>query len=300
MESAFIQQLINGVTLGCMYVLIALGYTLIFGVMRLIFFAQGELCMVGAFASIGAASWLSGQGNISPTMTLIIALTAAVSVAVLTGVISERLAIKPIRRAARTKQLIASLGVSLILQNIVLLKVGAENFSFPHLFPEAIWTMWGAKVSPTQVFIVGCSLLLMLSLHLVLHATRIGLQLRAVSESPGTAELDGISIDRTILITFILGSVLAGFAGVMMGSYDGVAKYNMGFLPGIKGFTAAILGGIGRPVGAMIGGIVLGLAETLAAGYISSTYRDVIAFGLLILILIFRPSGLLGKSWSTA
>jgi len=299
-ESALTQQLVNGLTLGCMYALIALGYTLIFGVMRLIFFAQGELCMVGALAAFLVFGRLAGRVGEGSPLALIVALAAAVAASAIVAALSEYLAIRPIRRAARTKQLIASLGVSLILQNAVLLGVGAENFSFPSLLPASSWSVLGAVVTPVQVFIIACSLLLMLTLQWLLTSTRLGLRLRAVSENTETAELDGIDIDRTIRATFVIGAVLAAFAGVMMGSYDGVVKYNMGFLPGIKGFTAAILGGIGRASGAMVGGLFLGLAETLAAGYVSSTYKDVIAFGLLVLILLVRPSGLVGKRWATA
>ena len=298
-ESTLIQQLINGVTIGCVYGVIALGYTLIFGVMRLIFFAQGELCMIAAFAALGSVLWLGKYTTVSPWGLLILALIGAVVITVLVGVLAERLALRPIRQAARTKQLIASLGVSMILQNVVLLKVGAGNYSFPSLFPNAVWSVGGARVTSVQLFIVGCSLLLMVGLHWMLHTTRTGLRLRAVSESTETAELDGINVDRIIMVTFVIGSVLAGSAGVMMGAYDGVAKYNMGFLPGIKGFTAAILGGFGRPAGAMVGGLVLGLAETMAAGYISSSYKDVIAFTLLVFILVIRPGGLVGPARSS-
>jgi branched-chain amino acid transport system permease protein len=290
--ATFVQQLINGFTLGCVYALIALGYTLIFGVMRLIFFAQGELCMVGAFAAVISVSLLKRYVDIPALGLLAIALLAAVSFSVLIGVLAERIAIKPLRRAARTKQLIGSLGVSLILQNAVLLGLGAQTFSFPSVLPEDSWMLLGVRVSAVQILVMLLSLLSMLGLYWFLRHSRIGLHVRAVSESSEIAELDGINVDRTILATFILGSILAGLAGVMMGSYDGVAKYNMGFLPGIKGFTAAILGGFGNPLGAMIGGLVLGLAETLAAGYISSTYKDLIAFMLLVLILIVRPTGM--------
>ena len=290
--ATFVQQLINGFTLGCVYALIALGYTLIFGVMRLIFFAQGELCMVGAFAAVISVSLLKRYFDMPPLGLLVITLLAAISMSVLIGILSERFAIKPLRRAARTKQLIASLGVSLILQNVVLLGLGAQTFSFPTVLPEVSWILQGVRVSAVQILVMILSLLSMLGLYWFLRFSRIGLHVRAVSEDSENAELDGINVDRAILATFILGSILAGLAGVMMGSYDGVAKYNMGFLPGIKGFTAAILGGFGNPLGAMGGGLVLGLAETLAAGYISSTYKDLIAFMLLVLILVVRPKGM--------
>jgi len=283
-----------------MYALIALGYTLIFGVMRLIFFAQGELCMVGAIAALGAVKLANGRVAGGAPVLLLIALTSAVTVSVITGVLAERLAIRPIRKAARTKQLIASLGVSMILQNLVLLRVSAESIPFPNLFPDTQWALGGSAVSSVQLFIILGSLSLMFALQWLLRTSRIGLHIRAVAESSETAELDGINVGRTITATFVIGSMLAGVAGVMMGSYDGVAKYNMGFLPGIKGFTASILGGFGQPVGAMIGGLALGLAETVAAGYISSTYKDFIAFAVLVLVILVRPSGLIGKGLATA
>jgi len=298
-DSILSQQLVNGLTLGCLYALIALGYTLIFGVMRFIFFAQGELCMIGAFGAMGAVFWLGRHIPAGLIGLTTLAFLGAILVAVLVGLVAERLAIRPIRQAARTKQLIASLGVSMILQNLILLSVGAENYSFPSLFPNSAWSFLGARVTPIQSFVVAFSIFLMVGLHWILRATRLGLHLRAVSESAETAELDGIDVDRTIMMTFIVGSVLAASAGVMMGAYDGVVKYNMGFLPGIKGFTAAILGGFGRPSGAMLGGLVLGVSETIAAGYISSSYRDAIALALLVFILIVRPGGLVGKGLSS-
>jgi branched-chain amino acid transport system permease protein len=294
-ESAIVQQLVNGVTLGCMYALIALGYTLVFGVMRLIFFAQGELCMVGAFATLFAFRLSGGH-----LIAMVVSLLAAIIVTALIGLIAERIAVRPIRRAARTKQLIASLGVSLILQNLAMLLVSAESIPFPQLFSDAIWSVHGVILTPTHLFIICCSLLVMGGLHYLLHHTEVGLRIRAVAESAETAELDGVNIGWAVMLTFVLGSVLAGFAGVMMGTYDGVAKYNMGFLPGIKGFTAAILGGFGQPFGAVIGGILLGLAETIAAGYLSSTYKDVIAFAVLVLVLLIRPGGLISKGTASA
>ena len=292
--SELAQQLVNGLAIGCMYALIGLGYTLIFGVMRLIFFAQGELCMVGAIAALGAARLANDQLPGGTPMILLIALAAAVVASAATGVLAERLAIWPIRRAARTKQLIASLGISLILQNLVLLRVSAESMPFPPLLADSRFVIGTATVTSAQLSIILGSIVLMSLLQWLLRATRIGLRIRAVAEDSETAELDGIDVRRTVMATFAIGSALAGLAGVMMGCYDGVAKYNMGFLPGIKGFTAAILGGFGQPRGAMIGGLALGLAETLAAGYISSTYKDLIAFGILVLVILVRPSGLLG------
>jgi branched-chain amino acid transport system permease protein len=183
----------------------------------------------------------------------------------------------------------------MVLQNIVLLWISSENVSFPRLLPEHPWVLGSTAFTPVQVFIWVGSLLLMFALQWTLRSTVMGMRLRAVAESVELAELDGIDVHRVLRQTFVLGSILAGCAGVMMGLYDGVAKYNMGFVPGIKGFTAAILGGFGNPAGAMLGGLLLGLAESLAAGYISSTYKDLLAFSLLVGVLVLRPRGLLGK-----
>jgi branched-chain amino acid transport system permease protein len=294
-ETDIAQQILNGLTLGCMYALIALGYTLIFGVMRLIFFAQGDLCMVGALAATWAAGWLTQTGLGGRWWALLVAVAAAGAAAAAAGVAAERLTIRPLRRADRTKQLIGSLGVSMVIQNFCMLLVSSENLTFPALLPEATLRVGTTTVGAVQIFVIGCSLLLMAALHWLLHHTRLGLRLRAVAESPSTSELDGIDSVSVIRQTFLIGSVLAGVAGVMLGSYDGVAKYNMGFVPGIKGFTAAVLGGFGQPRGAMVGGLILGVAETLAAGYVSSTYKDVFAFAILIFVLLMRPSGLISS-----
>ena len=266
--SIFLQQILNGLTLGCVYALIALGYTLIFGVMRLIFFAQGEICMLGAFGAMAALAWLTPPAILAlPT-----ALCGALLVSVLAGVLAERFAMRPLRGAPRTKQLIASLGVSMILQNAVLLWVSSENIVFPSVIPFRQWSVGALKITSVSAAILLGAPLLMLGLKLVLHHTRVGLHLRAVAESPETAQLDGIRIDRTMMLTFVVGSVLAAFAGIMLGSYYGIAKYDMGFVPGIKG-----------------------LSECLAAGYVSSTYKDLLAFIVLVLVLVVRPEGLLGR-----
>jgi len=292
-EASLGQQIVNGLTMGCMYALIALGYTLIFGVMRLIFFAQGDLCMVGAFAALGAVTSLSGSAPSNSSWLFAVALVAATASAVFVGLVSERLAIRPLLQADRTKQLIASLGVSMILQNLCLWTISTENLSFPNVLPAARLEIGTTTIGTVQIFVVGCSLFLMAVLQWFLHYTQRGLRLRAMAESPATAELDGINVTSAMRLVFIIGSVLAGITGVMIGAYDGIVKYNMGFVPGIKGFTAAILGGFGQPRGAMLGGLVLGLAETLAAGYVSSTYKDVLAFAILVSVVLVRPRGLI-------
>jgi branched-chain amino acid transport system permease protein len=285
------QQLLNGLTLGSVYALIALGYTLIFGVMRTIFFAQGDLCMVGALGALAMLRWVHPHG----ILILPVAIAGALIASVLAGLAAERFAMRPLRSAPRTKQLIASLGVSMILQNMVLLWVSSGNLIFPAVVPAVSWTVGAVTVTSESLMIVVGALVLMIGLELFVNRTRLGLHLQAVAESQETAELDGIRIDRTMALTFLVGSVFAAVAGVMLGSYYGVAKYDMGFVPGIKGFTAAILGGFGQPRGAVIGGIILGLSESFVAGFISSTYKDLLAFAILVLVLIVRPRGLLGQ-----
>lgn len=289
----FAQHVINGLTSGSVYALIALGYTLIFGVMKLIFFAQGDLCMVGAFGAFALLTWLGPFE--SPLVGTSIAVVGAAAAAVVIGLLAERLAIRPIRSAPRTKQLIASLGVSMILQNAALLGISSQFKVFPQTLPTSVWSVGSVTITATQACILLSAILLMGGLHYVLRSTRVGLQMRAVADSPIDAELDGIDVGRTVSWTFGLGAGLAGFAGVMMGLYDGVIKYDMGFLPGIKGFTAAILGGFGSPIGAMLGGLLLGLSESMASGYISARNKDVVAFIVLVLVLIVRPSGLIGR-----
>jgi len=296
-ESAIWQQLVNGLTLGCMYALIALGYTLIFGIIRVIFFAQGELSMVGAFVALGCFSSLLGWEGVpqTPFLLIPIALIAGIIVAAVLGVLAERLALRPIRTAHRTKQLITSLGVSIVLQNIVFLTVTSESKPFPAVFPLASFEIGSVTITNLQVFIVLLAVALMIGLEAFIRHSRLGLAMRAAAESQHNAALVGIDVNQTISLTFVIGSSLAAAAGLMMAMYDGIVKYDMGFLPGIKGFTAAILGGIGNVRGGMVGGIVLGMVEALGAGLISSENRHLFAFVTLVAILTFRPSGILGE-----
>jgi branched-chain amino acid transport system permease protein len=285
-----VQQLVSGLTLGCIYGLIALGYTLIFGVVRVIFFAQGELSMIGAFAALALFRAIGLEGP--PILRAAAAIAAAAAGATIVGMLAERLTVRPILRAPRTNQLVASLGVSLILQNAIMLAVSPENLAFPSLVGTGSFNLLGARITVVQVFILATACVAVAAVQFVLHGSRLGLRIRAVAANRETAELDGISVRRVMRSVFIIGSIAAAVAGVMTASYDGIVKYNMGFLPGIKGFTAAILGGFGRPIGAIAGGLVLGLSESLTAGYLSSTYKDVVAFAILVVILIVRPKGL--------
>lgn len=291
------QQLVNGITLGCMYALIALGYTLIFGVIKVIFFAQGELSMVGAFVALGCIILLTKQEIIPQTPLLVIpaALSVAIIITAVVGILAERLALRPIRKAHRTKQLIASLGVSIVLQNIVFLKVASESRPFPQIFPIREFSVGGVTVTSLQICIVLLVITLTLVLELFMRRSRLGLAMRATAENQINAALVGIDVNRTISMTFVIGSALAATAGLMMATYDGVVKYDMGFLPGIKGFTAAILGGIGNVRGGIVGGLLLGLVEAFGAGFVSSESRHLFAFVTLVAVLTFRPSGILGE-----
>ena len=292
----FFEQLLNGLTLGCMYALIALGYTLIFGVIQVIFFAQGELSMVSAFISIGVFSFFSHFTSVeSPWILLPSLFMASILGTSLIGVAAERIAIRPIRNSHRTKQLLTSLGMSIILQNIVFLTISSGNVAFPPLISPKVLSIGSFTFSSIQLFIILSSFLFMLLLDIFVRNTRLGLAMRATAESHKLARLMGININKTIMLTFIIGSSLASISGVMMGLYDGVAKYDMGFAPGIKAFTAAILGGIGNVIGGMLGGILIGLVESFGAGYISAEYKDFFAFIILIIILVLKPSGILGE-----
>jgi branched-chain amino acid transport system permease protein len=291
----FLQQLINGLTLGGIYALIALGYTLIFGVIKLINFAQGEMSMIGAFVALAVLGLLAPAAGPFP---LVIAFATALAVAAALGVGVERLAFRPVREAPPLAALITSLGVSIFLQNVVMVSVGSDNKSFAAVFAPGHIQLGSARVTHLQGAILILAVVLMAGLDVLINRTRFGRSVKATAENRQLAMLVGISPKRATVLTFVLASGLGSAAGVMYGLYYGVAKYDMGFLPGIKGFTAAILGGMGNIRGAMVGGVALGLMEALAAGYISADYKDVFAFGVLILVLVFRPQGFLGEKLS--
>lgn len=290
------QLLWQGVANGSLYALIGLGYALIFGVLQLVFFAQGELSMLAAFAALGtltfASRWLP---NVSRLITIPLALLAAVFVSIAAGLASERLALRPLRSAPRVKALVTSLGVSIVLQNLVMLTVGPEAIPFATQFPIPIWRFGGVTVSGVEVAIVSVLFLCSGGLAAFLRYHRFGLAMRAVAQSPRGARLMGINPDRAVMLAFALGSSIAAVAGVFLALYHGVVKFNMGFVPGIKGFTIAILGGSGRVSGAVVAGLLVGVLEALFAGYISSDYRDMSILAILVLTLILRPQGLFGE-----
>jgi branched-chain amino acid transport system permease protein len=293
----FAQQLINGLALGAVYALIALGYTMVYGILQLINFAHGEVYMLGAYLGIIVLGVLTALGVTAFSLPLALLITVIVSMAFCAayGAAIERLAYRPLRNATKLAPLISAVGMSIVLQNVVMLAQGKEYKNLPPLLPSEGFSMFGANVSPVQTFILGASILVMIGLHLFVAKTRLGKAMRATSEDRVMAGLVGIDINRVISVTFMIGSALAAVAGVMVTLYYGVVHFFMGYLAGIKAFTAAVLGGIGSIPGAMLGGFVLGLIENFGASYVSSVYKDAFAFIVLIITLIVRPSGLLGQ-----
>ncbi len=295
----FFQQLVNGLTIGGVYALIALGYTMVYGIIELINFAHGEIYMIGAYAGIIAiaAAQTLVAGGIPPVVAVPLALLSAMLVCAAYGFTMEKLAYRPLRHAPRLSPLISALGVSIFLQNFIMIAQGTRDKVFPHLFENTVaFDLGSVRVSLIQIaIIVGCFIMMAL-LHLVIQHTKIGTAMRATAQDKTAAALCGIHVDHVISVTFIIGSLLAGAAGVMIAMYYGLVNYSIGYLAGIKAFTAAVLGGIGNIPGAMIGGMILGLLESFGAGYISPEYKDVIAFSILILVLLIKPSGLLGEN----
>ena len=290
----FLQQLVNGITWGSIYALIALGYTMVYGILRLINFAHGDVYMVGAFAAYFAARLLGAPGPVSPLAAVLVLLIAMGSCALL-GVGIERGAYKPLRKSPRLTALITAIGVSLLLENLGIIVFGPDPKFFPQIVsPRQMELVPGVLVGRHQIIILAVSVFLMLLLQLVVLKTKIGKAMRAVSFNKQAASLMGISTDNVITFTFAVGSALAAAAGVLVGLSNPKIDPLMGIMPGIKAFVAAVLGGIGNIPGAMIGGLIMGVAEVMVVGYVSSTFRDAIAFALLIVILLVKPTGLLG------
>lgn len=292
----FTQQLINGLALGAVYALIALGYTMVYGILQLINFAHGEVYMLGAYLGIIVFGILTALGlpAFSLTLTLVIVIVVSMAFCAMFGAAVERVGYRPLRNANKLAPLISAVGMSIILQNFVMLSQGKEYKNLPPLLPSEGFSILGANVSPVQVFILTASILMMVFLQLFVSKTRLGKAMRATSQDRVMAGLVGININQVISVTFMIGSALAAVAGVMVTLYYGVVHFFMGYLAGIKAFTAAVLGGIGSIPGAMLGGFVLGLIENFGASYISSVYKDAFAFLVLIITLVIRPSGLLG------
>ncbi|MBF0466695.1 MAG: branched-chain amino acid ABC transporter permease [Nitrospirae bacterium] len=289
------QLIVNGLSIGIIYVLIAIGYTLIFGILQVIFFAQGELSMMAAFAAITVYNRFPQNAyRHSPFVIFAIMVLTAIVFAILAGLLSERIALRPIRHAPRIKALITSLGMSIVLQNIVMNTFGPQSFYFPPIFSNDTLALPGVVLSYRQIFIFILTVLLILVLDAFLKYNKYGLSIKALAQNPQGAQLMGIEINKTVTIMFVMSSTTAAIAGVCMGMTYGVAKFDMGFIPGIKGFTVAIVGGIGNLHGALLAGLLLGVGEALFSGYISTDYKDLLVFLLLLFILLVRPQGLLG------
>ncbi|HCY64809.1 MAG TPA: branched-chain amino acid ABC transporter permease [Oxalobacteraceae bacterium] len=300
----FIQQLVNGLILGSMYALIALGYTMVYGVLNLINFAHGDVLMVGAMVGL---SILQIVGEVAPGLPgpvkLLIAIAGAIPVCVLVNVVIERVAYRRLRNAPRLAPLITAIGVSILLQTFAMMIWGRNPLPFPQVMPSEPYEIFGALISSTQVMLLALAALSMAGLVLLVEKTRMGRAMRATAENPRVAGLMGVDANRVVMFTFAVGAALAAVAGVMWGANYASAQFAMGFTPGIKAFSAAVLGGIGNIYGAMAGGLLLGIIESLGAGYIGeltgdflgSQYQDIFAFIVLIIVLTLRPSGIMGE-----
>jgi branched-chain amino acid transport system permease protein len=319
----FIQQIINGLTAGAVYAVVALGYTMVYGIIQLINFAHGEVVMIGAMVAFTVIALLAGSG-LPPVVILLIAAGCAIPVCMLLGYAMERVAYRPLRGAPRLAPLITAIGLSIILQHVALMIWSRNPLAYPQIVKTESYFIGGAIITNVQIAIIGLCVLLMAGLALLVYRTRLGTAMRATAQNPHVAGLMGVDVNRIIAATFVIGAGLAAVAGIMVASYYGIAQYTMGEILGLKAFCAAVLGGIGNIPGAMLGGVVLGLVEALGAGYIGeftdlcriagisewltqrcaadphfilfgSNYQDVFAFIVLILVLVFRPSGLLGE-----
>ncbi len=304
----FIQQLINGVTLGSVYAVVALGYTMVYGIIQLINFAHGDVVMIGGMISYTVLTALvASNPALSPILMVVIATLVAIPLCMGIGFTMERIAYKPLRKAPRLAPLITAIGISIILQHLVMIIFSRNNLAYPQVIPLVTYNVTSgatpATITNIQIVIIIVSILMMLGLLYLVHRTKLGIAMRAVSQNQQVAGLMGVDINRVISYTFMIGAALGAVAGVMWGSYYGIIHYTSGFILGLKAFSAAVLGGIGNLAGAMLGGLLLGIIEALGAGYIGdltggwfgSNYQDVFAFLVLIAVLIFRPSGLLGE-----
>ncbi|MBI4352859.1 MAG: branched-chain amino acid ABC transporter permease [Candidatus Omnitrophica bacterium] len=295
--SLFIQQLLNGLTIGMVYALIALGYTMVYGVIQLINFAHGDVFMVGAYLALTLIWAFAAVVTGAPFWVVLTALLlfGMAGCAVL-GALIERVAYKPLRASPRLAALITSIGVSFFLQNAVMLIYGSKDQSVPEIIPHVRFEFHGVSFSLTQCVIFLTSIALMVFLTWFIQKTKLGKAMRACAENFEAANLMGISADRIIRVTFVMGSALAAVAGGLFGVYYGSINFHDGYLAGLKAFTAAVFGGIGSIPGAMVGGVLLGVLEGLGAAYLSSEWKDVFAFVILIAILLFKPSGILGEN----
>ena len=300
----FIQQIINGLVLGSVYALVALGYTMVYGIIGLINFAHGEVLMVGALTSWTIIGLMKDAMPGAPGwLILLVSLIIACVVAAVLNFVIEKVAYRPLRNSPKLAPLITAIGMSLLLQTLAMIIWKPNYKPYPTLLPSTPFAIGGAVITPTQVLILGTTVVALAVLMWLVNYTRLGRAMRATAESPRVAALMGVKPDFVISATFVIGAVLAAIAGVMLAANYGTVQHTMGFLPGLKAFTAAVFGGIGNLTGAMVGGILLGLIESLGAGYIGqwtggvlgSNYSDIFAFIVLIIVLTLRPSGLLGE-----
>ena len=325
----FLQQLVNGLTLGSVYAIVALGYTMVYGIIQLINFAHGEVVMIGAMVSLTVINTLvAAKTGLPPLVIVLAGVAAAIPVCMAVGYALERVAYRPLRRAPRLAPLITAIGLSIVLQHVALMIFSRNPLVYPQIVDIVSYHVTsnpdGARITNVQIAIIGISVAMMGGLLLLIYRTKLGIAMRATAQSQQIAGLMGIDINFVISVTFIIGAALAAVAGAMVGTYYGIAQYQMGFLLGLKAFSAAVLGGIGNIGGAMLGGLLLGVIEALGAGYIGdltnlcplsrwsvtiaercasdsnlslfgSNYQDVFAFFVLIAVLVFRPTGLLGE-----
>jgi len=282
-----IQQLINGLTIGSIYALVALGYTLAYGILGLINFAHGEVYMVGAFVAYFCVSILN--------LNIFLAFVLSLVFTGILGALIEFTAFRSIRGGVRSSQLISAIGVSIILQNTVMLTLGSDTKPFPQVMETAVYKFNSFRISSIQIIIMIVALIFMMLLSYLIYKTKIGIAMRATSQDPSTTSLMGINVNRVISFTFSIGAILGAVAGILVGLYYNSLVFNMGAAMGLKAFVAAVLGGIGNIPGTMLGGIILGLAESIGAVTISAKYKDAFSFIILILVLLFKPTGLFGK-----
>jgi branched-chain amino acid transport system permease protein len=292
----FFQQLTNGLAVGGIYALVALGYTMVYGVLKLINFAHGDLFTSGAYLGLTLVTTFAMTGHTGPVLGLVILLVIVMGMVGFLGAVLERVAYRPLRESPRLSAVVSALGASIFIQNAIMLLYGARFLVFPQdIIPSLPVNLFGIYIPLVRIFILLLSVIMMTALYFFVQKTRIGTAIRAAAIDQGAARLMGINVDRVILIVFLVGPALGGAAGLMVGIQYGQINFTMGWSYGLKAFTAAILGGIGNIPGAMVGGLLLGVIESLGSAYISTAWQDAIAFCVLILILIVRPTGLLGE-----
>lgn len=296
-----LQQIINGLSIGAMYSLLALGFTLVYGIIELINFSHFNVFMVGSFIGLGLLELfgLSGQSVLLTGAGLVLTLGAALVVTMLAsgalGVLIERISLRPLRKVTGPAAMITTIGVSYILQNAVMLAIGAQSFNYANPLPHAHWQVAGATVDLRELLIWIVAPILMVALHLFVNHTRLGKAMKATAQDQEAARMMGVEVDRVVMIAFFIGAALAGASGLIFGLYYNFTNFAIGYTAGLRAFTAAVLGGIGNIPGAMIGGLVIGLIESLGGQYLAVRWTDIIIFSILVLVLVFRPAGLLGR-----